>query len=64
MSGVIGEWNVEYDEEFNSVALGFNHTDEDGVEAFVTSLPRLAAITLGAALINAALELSDPENTP
>ena len=58
-SEVIAGWTVDYNDDGDAVRLEFSHVGPDGVEAFVTAMPRFNAIELGEALIEYARELPE-----
>lgn len=55
MSGELGQWDVDVNEDEDGVVLDFTHFGEEGIERFQTALPREQALSLAAAILNAAV---------
>lgn len=54
---VSADWRVELGPDEQSVMVQLNHMSPDGVESFVTGMPREYAIAFAADVLNAALEI-------
>jgi hypothetical protein len=56
-----GQWDVDVNPAETGIVLDFRHFTENGTEAFQTALPREQALSIAAAILNAALQLPEDE---